>query len=884
MSKDMDKVYNPEAMESERYQYWVESGCFQPQGEGDPFSVVIPPPNVTGVLHMGHALNITLQDSLVRYKRMNGYRVCWVPGTDHAGIATQNVVEKALQKEGKSRHEMTRETFLDHVWTWKNQYGGQILEQIKRLGASVDWSRERFTMDDGCKEAVLDHFVSLHEQGYIYRGEYIVNWCPKNKTAISDIEVEHKEVQGHLWHIRYPFKDKPDEGIIVATTRPETMFGDVAVAVHPNDDRYKQMIGKHLILPLQNKEIPIVADRHVDKDFGSGAVKVTPAHDPNDFEIGNRHDLPRVKVMDESAVMNDQVPEAYQGLDRYACRKKVVADLEEAGLLVRIEDHTHSVGYNSRSGAVIEPYLSKQWFIDMKKLAKPAIDAVKSGDITFTPKRWEKLYFEWMESIRNWCVSRQIWWGHQIPVWYCDTEACEEIVVSRETPTTCTACGGDTLRQDEDVLDTWFSSALWPFSTLGWPNKTADLEAFYPTSVLVTGYDIITFWVSRMITMGVLQTKQAPFSNVYIHGLVRDSSGKKMSKSLGNAVNPLDLIDSYGADALRYSLASLSTLGGQDIKFSEEHIRSCRNFANKVWNVSRYIMMIIEGEETVIQPEKALKTTMVESQWVLSRFQATLNDINEAYDNYNFALAADRLWEFTWNVFCDWYTEMSKINKQGSVEVLTYILLNILKIAHPMMPFITEDIWQKIRATKKVDGLSEQLITAAWPVSNPELVNPTLDTTFEKITETVREIRNMRKQLNISPGKEATLILVAPDTADYDALKAGKPFIQKLAKISEVTLWRSVKDKPQQASSSVVQKVAIFMPLQGLIDIDKERTRLQKKYETLSKEVEGTKKKLTNKQFLEKAPTAVVDKIKGQQSTLLEEQGLLEKQLEQLTK
>jgi valyl-tRNA synthetase len=874
----LDKTYTPQDIESSIYSKWENAGFFKPSYDSsESFSIVIPPPNVTGILHLGHALNMTLQDTITRYNRMKGINALWLPGSDHAGIATQNVVEKKLALEGTSRFDIGREDFVKKVWEWKNEYGSRITAQIRRLGASVDWSRERFTMDQGCADAVRETFVSLYDRGLIYQGKYIINWCPRCHTALSDIEVIHEEKQGHLWVIQYPHEDNEEKNIIVATTRPETMFGDTAVAVHPDDERYKNLIGKKVRIPLTKKYIPIIADSAVDIEFGTGAVKVTPAHDMNDFEIGKRHDLERVLVINESGTMNENVPKQFIGLDRHECRKKLVQELIESGHLIETKDHDLSIGHCYRCNTIIEPYLSKQWFVSMKELAGPAIDVVKSGKINFSPKRWEKIYFDWMESIRDWCISRQIWWGHRIPVWYCQ-DHLDKPIVSKKTPTNCPICNSTDLKQDEDVLDTWFSSALWPFSTLGWPEKTKDLETFFPTTVLVTAYDILTFWVSRMITMSLAQTKQIPFSTVYIHGLVRDAQGKKMSKSLGNALDPLGLIDEFGADALRFSLASLSTLGGQDIKFTPEKIQSARNFANKIWNVTRFIMMILEESENKIDINNLETDNGLAEEWILSSYNSLLESLNENYAKYNYAQACDDIWDFTWNKFCDWYVEISKIDKEKSLPILIYILVNLLKTMHPTMPFITEEIWQKLAATKKINLEAESIMQASWPKVQESLIKPEAESKMEFLIKLTREIRNMRKQLNIALGKQIDLTLVSTDI-EKDTIHNNEAIIKKLAKVNNIELLSEIKEKPKQSSASVAGNTQIYISLQGLIDIDEEKTRLQKKLSKLEADLTGFNKKLSNENFLAKAPQDVIKKLQDRQKALSEEKKLLDKQL-----
>ena len=864
-------VYNPTDWEEDLYKEWELGGDFSPVGTGPAFSMVIPPPNVTGELHMGHALNVTIQDIMARFKRLNGYRVLWIPGTDHAGIATQNVVDKTLQQDGTSASKIGRDAFLKKVWEWKGTYGNRITKQIRRLGASVDWHYERFTMDDGCKKAVNQHFIELYNKGLIYRGEYIVNWCPKNKTALSDIEVEYKEFDGHLWHMNYPLTNDPNTAICVATTRPETMFGDTGVAVHPDDERYKHLIGQTVTLPYTNRQIPIVADRHVDKDFGSGAVKVTPAHDPNDFEIGNRHNLERILVMDESAVMNQNAPKQYQGLTRYECRTKLVDDLKTDGFLVKVENHTHNVGTNTRSGEVIEPYLSKQWFIDMKQLTKPAIDAVKSKDITFVPSRWEKLYFEWMENIRDWCISRQIWWGHQIPVWY-KKDNPEEFIVAAESP-------GDDYYQDPDVLDTWFSSALWPFSTMGWPNKTDLLANYYPTALLVTGYDILTFWVSRMITMGLFNMNEIPFTHVYIHGLVRDIHGKKMSKSIGNVINPLDIIAESGADALRFGLAALCTKGGQDIKLSMEKIQASRNFTNKIWNFARFVDMCLDEANAPIDPTQQPTPTTEMDAWVLDRLNQTITQVTHHLNDYNFAAAADELWEFTWNQCCDWYVEGIKLHRQESVPVLAYVCFTTLVLLHPLLPFVTEAVWKTLSKHPNIneDNLMDTVQHAKWPTASDQINTERLlafDTTFNVI----REIRHLIKAANVSTKKELSVTLSHSDLSIQGNLTNHQAYIQKMTKVTHVYIQAEPVQMDGPHSQSVASTIEIQLDLPD-IDVAAEKERLTKQLTQLTNQHTALQKKLSNDQFTSKAPETVVNKVKAEFDGLTSEIKTLEQQI-----
>ena len=884
---EMQKTYAPHDREARQYHGWESKGYFQPKGEGQPFSIVIPPPNVTGALHLGHALEQTLIDVLVRTRRMKGDNVLWLPGTDHAGIATQNVVERELAKAGQTRHALGREAFIDRVWEWKEEYGNRITHQMRRLGISIDWSRERFTMDAGCGEAVYKTFESLHARGLLYRGAYIINWCPRCTTALSDIEVEHEEAQGSMWHIRYRvvgaspgFGDAaapqvqgrskeneiplPGEGagggdyVTVATTRPETMFGDQAVAVHPEDERYAHLIGQCLELPLTGRRIPIVGDSAVDPTFGTGAVKVTPAHDPNDFEIGQRHGLSPLLVMDSHGVMNDEVPEAFRGMDRMACRKALVSALDVSGNLVSTQPHTLSRGHCYRCKTVIEPYLSKQWFVKMSALAEDAIKVVADKTIEFVPARYEKLYFDWMENIREWCVSRQIWWGHRIPVWYPE-DAPEDYVVSQDMPQ-----DGRVYTQDPDVLDTWFSSALWPFSTMGWPEKTADMAAFYPTTMLVTGYDILTFWVSRMVTMGLALTEKAPFATVYIHGLVRDSQGKKMSKSTGNVVDPLEMIDRYGADALRFSLASLATLGGQDIRFSEEKVETSRNFANKLWNASRFVLMTLDQLEMTVDfawPEPVAAA----DHWLLSRFSETLKTVEQCFEQYNFALATESLWDFFWNVTCDWYLEVSKQDKVGSLPMLVMAVLKSAQLLHPYMPFITDEIWQLFRDSGRVTGMpTETIMLSAWPTfAELPAFDAGVAARFAVVTDVIREIRYLRQQANIAPGVAVPVSIQGPGELVAD-LELATDILTRLAKVSVLSVLHAEDAIPAEASAAAVGALRLYLHIGDVIDKEAERKRLSKEIERLDAAIVTLKTRLSDPGFLAKAPAAVVDKNKVQ--------------------
>ncbi len=855
----MEKTYSPAQIESSRYAEWESTGVFTPSPTPRPdaptFSIVIPPPNVTGTLHIGHALEHTLIDILVRQKRMAGYDVEWLPGTDHAGIATQNVVERSLAADGKSRHDFSRDSFIDKVWEWKHQYGATITQQMRRLGTSVDWQRERFTMDSGCASAVSETFIRLYNQGLIYRDAYIINWCPRCTTALSDIEVNHEESDGQLWHIRYPLSDDNTQHIVVATTRPETLLGDMAVAVHPDDIRYQAWIGKFVRIPIVNRDIPIIADSAVDPTFGTGAVKVTPAHDLNDYEMAKRNGIAPKLIMSETGTMID-VPAPYLGLDRFDCRTQLISDLTDQGFWVKTDAHALNRGHCYRCKTVIEPYLSKQWFVKMSALAQPAIDAVRSGDITFVPPRFTKLYFDWMESIREWCISRQIWWGHRIPIWYRNDDPTI-MVASIEHPN-----DGQFYTQDPDVLDTWFSSALWPFSTFGWPDETADLSRFYPNTALVTGYDILTFWVSRMITMGLALTGKSPFKTVIVHGLVRDIHGKKMSKSAGNAVDPLALIDEFGADALRYSLASLATLGGQDIKYSREKVEASRNFANKVWNASRFVLM---GLDTVTSPilfERPTPTTLAD-RWILSRFNQLMANMTHCLDTHHFALGADQLWEFIWNTYCDWYLELSKIHKSESLPTLIYVLLESLKALHPYMPFITEEIWKTIQSSGKVTGMPMSSISLApWPTPDWE-TDDSAEHAVSRLTGLIKGIRTIRQQLSVSPGKDIHAIIAIPNETEREMVATHRAYLTKLAKVSQLDLVEQTIP-PDQAAAGVLDDIQFYVPLTGLIDIEKEVARLTKKRDQLASDMASTRSKLDQPAFVDKAPAHVVQKLRDQ--------------------
>ena len=868
------KTYDPQQVEERLYKEWVEKGYFRAEVdyEKKPFCIVIPPPNITGQLHMGHALDNTLQDVLTRFKRMQGYATLWLPGTDHASIATEVKIVEKLAEEGLTKYDLGREKFLERAWQWKEQYGGRIVEQLKKLGSSLDWSRERFTMDEGCSRAVIEVFIKLYEEGLIYRGDRIINWCPDCKTALSDAEVEYEEQQGYFWHIRYPIKDS-DEVLIVATTRPETMLGDTAVAVHPEDERYQHLIGKTVILPLVNREIPIIADEYVDREFGTGVVKITPAHDPNDFEVGLRHGLPQIRVMNDDGTMNHHAGK-YEGMDRYEARREIVKDLSELGLLVKTEEHKHNVGHCYRCDTVVEPIISKQWFVKMKPLAEPAIQAVKDKRVQFIPERFEKIYFNWMENIRDWCISRQLWWGHRIPAYYC--QACGETVVAREMPKKCSKCGHDHFKQDEDVLDTWFSSALWPFSTLGWPDETEDLKYFYPTSVLVTGYDIIFFWVARMIFSGLAHMGEVPFRHVLIHGIVRDSEGRKMSKSLGNGIDPLEVIEKYGADALRFSLV-IGNSPGNDMRFYWEKVESSRNFANKIWNASRFILMNLTSLQ--IESPKAGELSLAD-RWIISKYNRLVAEVTENLEKYELGIAAQKLYDFIWSEFCDWYIELSKPRLYGEDEgaretvlyTLTHVLSNTLKLLHPFMPFITEEIWQHLPHE------GESIMISRWPEPDPERIDPKAEEEMEAVMEAIRNIRNIRAELNVAPARKAKVMIVAPGEVQ-PIFEEGKVYFEKLAGASEVLLQSDKAGIPQNAVSAVTAKAEIYMPLEDLVDLEKEMERLLKEKAHLDSELARVNGKLSNQNFVSKAPAAVVEEERRKKEKY---QDMMDKVLERI--
>lgn len=848
------KTYDPKEFEDKIYKEWEGKGYFTPKVDENkkPYTIMMPPPNITGQLHLGHALDGTLQDFLIRTKRMQGYSTLWLPGEDHASIATEVRVEKELLTQGLHKKEMGREAFLEKVWEWSDTYRERIKTQYKRLGISADYTRERFTMDEGLSNAVKQVFVDLYNEGLIYRGNRIVNWCPKCQTAISDAEIEYEEQNGHFWHIKYPVVDS-DEYLEIATTRPETMLGDTAVAVNPEDERYKHLIGKKLILPLVGREIPVVADDYVGIDFGTGAVKITPAHDPNDYEVGKRHDLPEIVIMDKKGAIVQGYGQ-YSGMDRYEARKAIVKDLEEQGYLVKIKDHAHNVGTHDRCGTTIEPITSKQWYVKMKPLAEPAIDVVREGKIKFVPDRFSKIYFNWMENIQDWCISRQLWWGHRVPVWYC--EDCGEIVVSVDEPIKCTKCSSESLKQDEDVLDTWFSSALWPFSTLGYPEKTDDLKYFYPTDTLVTGYDIIFFWVARMIFSGLHSMGEIPFKTVLIHGIVRDSEGRKMSKSLGNGVDPLEVIERYGADALRFMLIT-GNAPGNDIRYYEEKVEAARNFANKIWNASRFVMMNLDEE--LMEKYKDCKEYTIADKWILSRLNTLVKDITENIDKFELGIASQKVYDFMWTEFCDWYIELVKPVLYGEDEkakgtvlnVLNEVLTTGLQLLHPAMPYITEEIYTNLPNT------DESIVVSIWPTYREEMENKEAEENMNYIIEAIKALRNVRTEMNVPPSRKAKVTILAVE--GREAFEEGRIYFEKLASASEVAITESKDEIPDNSVSALTKGAEMYMPLLDLVDIEKELERLNKEKEKLQKEIERVEKKLSNEKFMSKAPEAVVN-------------------------
>ena len=855
MSKELAKTYDPKGIEERLYTKWMDNGYFHAKVNPDkkPFTIVMPPPNVTGQLHMGHALDETMQDILIRFKRMQGYEALWQPGTDHAAIATEVKVIDKLKKEGIDKHDIGREEFLKHAWAWKEEYGGKIINQLKKLGASADWERERFTMDEGCSKAVQEVFIKLYEKGYIYKGSRIINWCPVCQTSISDAEVEHVEQNGFFWHINYPVVGEPGRFVEIATTRPETMLGDTAVAVNPEDERYQDIVGKMLKLPLTDREIPVIADPYVDKEFGTGCVKITPAHDPNDFEVGKRHNLEEIIILNDDATVN--VPGPYFGMDRYEARKAIVADLEAQGLLVKVVPHSHNVGTHDRCKTTVEPMVKQQWFVKMEEMAKPAIEALKNGSLTFVPESFGKTYLHWLEGIRDWCISRQLWWGHRIPAYYC--QECGEIVVSKEAPHACPKCGCTSLKQDEDTLDTWFSSALWPFSTLGWPEKTEDLDYFYPTDVLVTGYDIIFFWVIRMVFSGLEQTGKLPFHTVLIHGLVRDSEGRKMSKSLGNGIDPLEVIDKYGADALRMTLIT-GNAPGNDMRFYWERVENSRNFANKVWNASRFIMMNIE--KAAQSGEVALDRLTMADKWIVSKVNTLTREVTENLDKYELGIALQKVYDFIWEEFCDWYIEMVKPRlyneeddtKAAAIWTLKHVLIQALKLLHPFMPFISEEIFCNLQEEE------ETIMISQWPVYRDDWNFAKEEQSTETIKEAVRAIRGVRSSMNVPPSKKATVYVVSEDAGLLQIFEHSKSFFAALGYAGEVILQENKEGIADDAVSAVIHKAVIYMPFADLVDIEKEIERLRGEEKRLAGELARSRGMLGNEKFVNRAPEAKI--------------------------
>ncbi len=878
MAKELEKNYNPTDIESRTYKKWLDKKYFHAEVNRDkkPFTIVMPPPNITGQLHMGHALDNTLQDILIRFKRMQGYEALWVPGTDHASIATEAKVVEALKKEGLSKEDLGREKFLDRVWDWKKQYGGRIVEQLKKIGSSCDWDRERFTMDEGCNKAVKEVFVKLYNKDLIYRGERIINWCPHCLTSISDAEVEYEDQAGHFWHLRYKTTDGTGY-IDLATTRPETLLGDTAVAVNPKDDRYKDMVGKTLDLPIVHRQIPIIADDYVDMEFGTGVVKITPAHDPNDFEVGLRHNLEVINVLTDDAKVVEDYPK-YAGMDRYEARKAIVADLEAEGALLKVEDHEHNVGTCYRCGTTVEPRVSKQWFVAMEKLAKPAIDAVKNGDTKFVPPHFDKTYYHWLEGIRDWCISRQLWWGHQIPAFYCDD--CGEMVVTKENSAVCPKCGKP-MRQDPDTLDTWFSSALWPFSTLGWPDKTEEMDYFYPTSTLVTGYDIIFFWVIRMMFSGLEHTGEVPFNTVLIHGLVRDSQGRKMSKSLGNGIDPLEVIDKYGADALRFTLVT-GNAPGNDMRFYWERVEASRNFANKIWNASRFIMMHL-GDNVITKP--AYDDLEEADKWILSAVNTLAKDVTDNMEKYELGIAVQKINDFVWTEFCDWYIEFvkprlfakeeNKESANAAFWTLKTVLIDSLKLLHPFMPFITEEIFCTLQSEE------ESIMVSSWPEFNTEWDNKEAEAKAELMKAVVRGIRNTRTSMNVAPSRKANVYIVADDDKTADDLSALADTYKHLISASEVFVQKDKAGIDDNAVSCVIDKATIYMPLADLVDFEKEKERLTKEKAKLEGELKRVNGMLSNEKFMSKAPEK---KIAEEKEKLEKYQAMMKKVEEELAK
>ena len=857
MSKNLEKTYNPKEIEPKLYEKWCENKYFHAEVDRSkkPFTTVMPPPNITGKLHMGHAFDNTLQDILIRYKRMQGYNALWIPGTDHAAIATEVKVTEQLKAEGIDKKELGREKFLERTWQWKDEYAGTIEGQLKKLGVSCDWDRERFTMDEGCSKAVEEVFIKLYEEGYIYKGSRIVNWCPVCKTALSDAEVDHEEQAGHFWHIKYPIVGT-DRFLEIATTRPETMLGDTAIAVHPDDERYKDIVGKNVLLPLVNREIPIVADYYVDKEFGTGAVKITPAHDPNDFEVGKRHNLPEINIMNDDATINE-LGGKYAGMERYEARKAIVSDLEEQGFLVKVEDHSHNVGTHERCGTTVEPLVKQQWFVRMEELAKPAIEAISNGDLKLIPERMNKTYMNWLSNIRDWCVSRQIWWGHRIPAYYC--QECGKVVVAREMPEVCPDCGCTHFVQDEDTLDTWFSSALWPFSTLGWPEKTEDLDYFYPTDVLVTGYDIIFFWVIRMVFSGYAYTGKAPFHTVLFHGLIRDSQGRKMSKSLGNGIDPLEIIEKYGADALRITLVT-GNAPGNDMRFYDERVEANRNFANKVWNASRFILMNMEGKEITVPNESDLSAV---DQWIISKMNTLTKDVTENMDKFELGIAVQKVYDFIWDEFCDWYIELAKYRiyhaeenpaaANSALYTLKTVLGDALKLLHPFMPFVTEEIYGALVPEE------ESLMMSSWPEYKESICYPEAENIVDHMKEIIRGVRNVRAEMNVAPSRKAKTYIVCENENLCQGFEEIKESSMPLMSANEIQIQSDKSGIAEDAVSVVVADAVVYLPMEELVDFEQELERLTKEEARLTKELARVNGMLNNEKFISKAPEAKIN-------------------------
>ena len=872
--KNLEKKYDPKQFEDRLYKQWDNEGNFgaKPNPDKEPFTIVLPPPNITGQLHMGHALDQTIQDILIRFKRMQGFEALWLPGTDHASIATEvKVVEKIMKEEGKSKDEIGRDEFLKRAWEWKAEYGDRIVEQMKKLGSSCDWTRERFTMDDGCNKAVTEVFVKLYEEGHIYRGNRLINWCPDCKTSLSDAEVEHEEHQGNFWYVRYPMKD--GEGFIeIATTRPETILGDTAIAVNPKDEKYRDFVGKTVIVPLINREIPVVADDYVDMDFGTGAVKITPAHDPNDFEVGQRHNLEQINVMNEDASMNENAGK-YQGMDRYECRKALVADLHEGGFLIKTVEHQHNVGTCYRCHTVVEPLVSEQWFVHMDELVKPVIKSANEKDIEIVPEKFKKVYMHWLENIRDWCISRQLWWGHRIPAYYC--QDCGETIVASTAPTKCPKCGSTDIVQDEDVLDTWFSSALWPFSTLGWPEKTADLEYFYPTDVLVTGYDIIFFWVIRMAFSGYEQMNERPFKYVLVHGLVRDDQGRKMSKSLGNGIDPLEVIDLYGADALRFMLASGNS-PGNDIRFYMERVEASRNFANKLWNASRFVLMNIDDEYEIDRSNLSMADA-----WILSRTEKVGEEVTQNLEQFELGLAAQKMYDFIWNEFCDWYIELAKSRFYGEDEatkrqaqaVILKVLKDLLKLLHPFMPFITEEIWQHL------PGVRGSIMLSKWPDNASGFADESAEKGMALVIGVIKSVRNIRAEMNVVPSKKVRIVLIAGDD-EKTIISENVDTVLSLANVTDIEFTDSKENIASDSATSIIEGVEIFIPMDDLVDYKKEMERLTKEKSKVEQELDRVAKKLVNEGFLKKAPEALIQQERDKKEKFQEMYDKIEERIE----